>query len=154
MLTNLKSNKIKIILIIGFISYAITWSYISLMRYYSLNANIQDLGIFLQGLYDTAHLPLSGILNQLASNGAFVLLLPFYFLKIRTQALLVFQSIWLALAVFPLYGIAKHYLKDEIPSLLISLSWLIYFPLAGINWFDVHRQAFFPTLFILSYYFY
>ncbi len=154
MLTNLKLNKIKIILIIGFISYAISWSYISLMRYYSLNADVGDLGIFLEGLYDTAHLPLSGILNQLANNGAFVLLLPFYFLKIRTQALLVFQSIWLALAVFPLYGIAKHYLKDDISSLLISLSWLIYFPLAGINWFDVHRQAFFPTLFILSYYFY
>ncbi|MGB9734484.1 MAG: DUF2079 domain-containing protein, partial [Conexivisphaera sp.] len=51
-------------------------------------------------------------------------------------------------------GIARHYLRDDAPSLLVAASYLIYFPLAGVNWFDFHYQALFPTLFLLGYYFY
>ncbi|MGC8558940.1 MAG: hypothetical protein ACP5NC_08160, partial [Nitrososphaeria archaeon] len=36
----------------------------------------------------------------------------------------------------------------------VAASYLLYFPLAGINWFDFHYQALFPTLFLLGYYFY
>ncbi|WP_048816761.1 DUF2079 domain-containing protein [Caldisphaera lagunensis] len=156
MLSFLRSNITKIILILSFVIYVISWSYIALMRYYSLNANVGDLGIVLQSTYDFMHSNFLGILNYLGSEGALIFFIPFlkFLYPIRSQALIVFQTIFLALAVFPLYGIAKHFLKSDLSSLFISLSWLIYFPLAGINWFDVHRQALFPTLFISSYYFY
>ncbi|MGB9734485.1 MAG: DUF2079 domain-containing protein, partial [Conexivisphaera sp.] len=65
-----------------------------------------------------------------------------------------FQSAFIGLGALPLFGIARHYLRDDAPSLLVAASYLIYFPLAGVNWFDAHYQALFPTLFLLGYYFY
>ncbi|MGC8696590.1 MAG: DUF2079 domain-containing protein, partial [Conexivisphaera sp.] len=142
------------ILASAYVAYVAVWSYISLMRLFSLNAFIFDLGVNMQFAWDAVlHATLGSVLRTLAYKGIVYVVAP-VFLTGSYPVVLIFQSAFIGLAVFPLYGIARHYLRSEVPALLIATSYLIYFPLAGVNWYDAHYQAFFPTLFILGYYFY
>nr|MDG6930847.1 DUF2079 domain-containing protein [Nitrososphaerota archaeon] len=142
----------RIVLAAMFSAYTAAWSYISLLRFYSLNAFVLDLGVSMQFAWYAAE-NLGAFLYVLAYKGIVYFLLPLFLTK-NYPAVLVFQSAFIGLAVFPLFGIARHYLHDDVSALLISASYLVYFPLAGVNWFDFHYQALFPTLFLLGYYFY
>ena len=141
-------------LVTAFLAYTAAWSFISLARLYSLNASILDLGVSMQFAWDSVQrLSFMTFLHTFAYKGIVYLVAP-VFLTGMYPAVLIFQSAFIGFAVFPLYGISKHFLADERAALLLSASYLIYFPLAGVNWFDFHYQALFPTLFILGYYFY
>jgi uncharacterized membrane protein len=144
-----------IILFLSFIGYVSYWSYITILRYYALNAYVFDLGIFMQNGWVVLHQvhTVSAFLAYLAYDGIVYVFSPLTLLD-SYPALLILQSVVIALAMFPLYGIAKHFLKGDVPALLFAISYLIYFPLAGMNWYDAHNAAFFPTLFISAYYFY
>ena len=145
---------VKATLLSAFLAYSVGWSFISLSRLFTLNAFIFDLGVAMDFAWAAFHRfgPVS-LLHNFAYKGIVYLIGPL-FLAGGYPIMLIFQSAFIGLAVFPLYGIARHYLKSEVPALLLSVSYLIYFPLAGTNWFDFHYQALFPTLFILGYYFY
>ena len=147
-------NKYNILLFIIFIIYSITWSYITIMRYYSLNAYIYDLGLYQQELwlvYNT-HWSFISFLWNLLFRGTMFIFFPISFFN-SYPLTLTFQTVLLAIAIFPIYGIGRHFLKSNLAALIISSSYLIYFPLAGVNWFDVHNQAFFIPLFLFAYYF-
>ena len=66
--------------------------------------------------------------------------------------MLVIQEIFLGLPAIVIYLIAQTHIKDKTSSLLISLSYLLYFPLAGVNYYDFHFQAFFMLFFLLGYF--
>jgi len=137
-----------------FAAYTTAWSYISMLRVYSLNASIFDLGINMQFAWDAAYrFTVGSFIHNFAYKGIVYAVLP-VFLTGNYAAVLIFQSAFLGFGVFPIYGISRHYMKNSLAPLLISASYLMYFPLAGINWFDFHYQALFPTLFLLGYYFY
>ncbi|MGC8676570.1 MAG: hypothetical protein ACP5T3_03620, partial [Candidatus Micrarchaeia archaeon] len=63
----------------------------------------------------------------------------------------VFMSLFAGMGAFPLYRIAEGRLGN-IAALSISLSYLLYFPLAGANWSGTDTA--FTTLLLLAYYFY
>jgi len=137
-----------------FLAYSAGWSYISLARLFTLNAFIFDLGVNMEFAWNAFHqLGLIAFLHNFSYKGIVYLIGPL-FLAGGYPTMLIFQSAFIGLAVFPLYGIARHFLKGDVPALLFAVSYLIYFPLAGMNWFDFHYQALFPTLFIFGYYFY
>lgn len=142
------------VLLAAFLLYSVIWGIVVLLRYYSYNAGIFDLGLSSTLLYRLGH---SGIyyivsvptpipLNKLI---AVVLAVP-YLISYNAAWLVVFQSVWIGAGVFPLYRIAKRYVKYESAALMLAISYLLYYPLAGVNWFDFHFMAIFPTAFLLS----
>jgi uncharacterized membrane protein len=134
--------------------YAAAWSYISIMRFLSLNAFILDLGVNIQFAWDALlRSSLPSFLQDFAHKGIVYLVAP-VFLTGSYPAVLIFQSAFIGLGAFPIYGIARRALGSDAASLAMAASYLIYFPLAGVNWYDFHYQALFPTLFLLGYCFY
>ena len=118
---------------------------ISLMRMWSLNANIYDLGVAMeQGwLVFHIHWTLRLFLSDFGYFSGRFLLSPL-FVSGSFSLFLIAQTVAIAIPSFFVYGIAVKIIKRRLPSLLISLSYLIYFPLAGMNLFDFHYMAFFP----------
>jgi uncharacterized membrane protein len=148
-------NKYNILLFIMFSIYSFFWSYITIMRYYSLQSAVYDLGLYQQELWlvYNVHWSFISFLRNFLARGTMFLFFPISFFN-SYPLTLSFQTLFLASAVFPIYGIGRKFLKSDLAALIISASYLIYFPLAGVNWFDVHNQAFFIPLFLFAYYFY
>ena len=141
----------KTFLIISIVVYIAYWSCVTILSYYSLNEGIFDLGSFEQGEFSIARNPsLSLISIDLATRpGVFIFFPLGYF--VNYPLILFIQSFALGIAAYPLYNIALYSTKSKLFSLVISLSYLVYFPLAGVNIFMVHLQAFFIPLFIFGY---
>ena len=68
------------------------------------------------------------------------------------QIFLIIQSSFLGFSAVIIYKISKLLIHNRLASLLLSASYLIYFPLAGVNWFDFHYQIFFIPVFLAAYY--
>lgn len=140
------------IVFLGFLLYVSIWSFISLMRYYSLQADVYDLGIKMQIGWNALYHPYFGVVNDI-SHLIVYFSFPLFLLK-SYPLLLIFQSFFIGLAVFPIYLIIKNNGKNKMLALLIGLIYLL-FPLnIGLNWYDFHFMMFFPTLFIFGYFFF
>ena len=148
-------SKYSLLLILAFVGYSIGWCAIALSKYYALNATVFDLGTFVQSNWGILHqtYTVQSFLGLFAFDGISFLLAPISSTG-NYPALLVLQTIVISGAIFPLYGITRQLLKSEKVALLVASSYLLYFPLAGANWFDVHSEAFFPLFFLLGVYFY
>ena len=148
-------SKYSLLLILAFVGYSIGWCAIALSKYYALNATVFDLGTFVQSNWGILHqtYTVQSFLGLFAFDGISFLLAPISSTG-NYPALLVLQTIVISGAIFPLYGLARQHLKSEKVALLVATSYLLYFPLAGANWFDVHSEAFFPLFFLLGVYFY
>ena len=141
------------IIFIEFLIYVLYWSTITVKRYYSLHGNVFDMGIFVQSLLLILHGSLSYRIYMLGFAPFRYILAPIEIYP-EIPGLLVIQTLFLAMPVFFIYSIAKIELRERLPSLFIASSYLIFFSLGGINWFDMHGQAFFIFFFIAGYYFY
>ena len=140
-------------IVIGFLLYSLIWSYITILKLYTMNQPFWDLGDFEQrGLQvlDYHWTPGFFLYTFLGSEFTFIVFPITMFRSL--QLILVVQSLALGISVFPLYGIAKHYFDDKKLQLLITIPYLFYFPMAGLNWFSAHYQMFFVPLFIFAYY--
>lgn len=144
-----------LILIVLACAYTVVWSLISYRRYLSLNSHVFDLGLVVERswLIFHTHWTLISIIHQFFYSGIVFFLSPFFIMG-GFKFILTFQSFFIGFSAIPLYFIARHFLRNKLPSLLIASSILIYYPLAGLNWFDFHYQALFLPLFIVGYAFY
>lgn len=144
-----------LLLTLAFAAYTIYWSYISIAKLFALNDYIFDLGINAQNMWDAYNLPwtASHLVFSFTFQGFELLIWPIM-VPGNYSLILVLQTLAIAGAVFPLYGAAHRMLKSDGIALTISLGYLLYFPLAGLNWYDFHFEAFFPILFLSGYYFY
>ena len=148
---SLRFNKSYIVLAMGFISYLVVWTYIVLIRYFSLNATVYDLGSAAEGLYFGIHPYFQtnyGYVQSFFRSEFTVFLSPLSFLPNVTLTLMILQTFFLALPIFAIYKISKNLKLGEIASVLISLLYLFYPPLSGVNWYDFHFQALFIPLFL------
>lgn len=153
---NNKSYLGLILMIIFSLLYSIVWSRFTLDRYFSLNQPVADLGNAMELIWVTTHNTFSGaeiLQNILYSCGPYYLFWVQYF-KNAEILLLVFQSIFLGFSAIPIYLVSRIELGNRLESILIGCSFLLYFPLSGINWFAFHFQAMFIPLFLTGYYFY
>ena len=151
----LLDDKVAFLIITPFLIYIFIWSYISITKFYALNDNIFDLGISMQRAWSVLYVPWtlkSGM--TLIFQSAIVIFFSPVALIDNYPFLLFLQTLFLAATIFPLYGIAKRVLPNKVIAFAVSSSYLFYFPLAGINWFDFHYQSFFVFLFIFAYYLY
>ena len=156
-----------LLLVIAISTYALTFSYITILRHHCFQSSGWDLGIFMQSLYTTGfHGKLLGYTLEKPTvnpGGSFLgthfspilfLLVPLYRLAPFAETLLILQSVILAMGAFGLYAISLYILRNRFASLSLAISYLLYTPLHALNWFDFHVQAFIPLLFFLMYYFY
>jgi uncharacterized membrane protein len=133
--------------------YSWYWSQLTISRFYAMHAAVYDLGAFMEQTWlftqpqifsqigyvgaIFAH-PVQAILSPLAVIDSYPLILSL-------------QSVALGAGAVPLYVIARTVLSSRPISLLVSSSYLLYSPMAGVNWFDVHFIAFFIPLFLTGY---
>ena len=140
--------------LIGTIVYIIVWSFLSLARFYSLNAYVYDAGLFMQDWYDVigVHWTVSSFFLSFTLRGLKFIFFPIILPK-SFALLFVFQTIFIAMSACLIYLIAiKNGLRKDIGCIL-ALGYLLFFPLAGTNFFDIHNITFFPTLFLFGFYF-
>ena len=144
-----------IIVSAGVVLYSVLWSFISIHKYYALNASVYDLGFSMQSLWFVTHEVKTpyGFYTLFVSKGLLYILAPLYYVM-SAPLLLIIQSVALGMGSLALYGIALTKLKVNKIAITISIFYLIYFPMAGINWFDFHYQMFFIVLFLFGYYSY
>lgn len=149
----IESHKHEFVLFIGVLIYIITWSTITIERYYSLNADVYDAGLFMQELYDVmyVHWTLNSFFLSFTLRGLKFILFPITIFK-SFPLLFIFQTVWIAAGAPLLYFIALLKKLDKTDSVLLSVSYLLFFPIAGANFFDIHNITFFPTLFLAAYY--
>ena len=149
----MKLSKYDWAIIVSYLGYTTYWSYLTIVKFVNLNATILDLGSNMQIAWDVISKPSSYFSVVPASHGS---LLPWVliFLPRSFFFALAFQSAWLGLGAIPLFWAARRKLGDPRVALLLALLYLVYFPLAGPNWFDFHVETLFPTFFIFGYYSY
>ncbi|MGC8621864.1 MAG: DUF2079 domain-containing protein [Caldisphaera sp.] len=153
---NLRENRLEVvILVLAFVSYVSVWSYITILKLYTLNQPYWDLGVFVQRGLEVVYTSwtFNSFLYKFLGGEIVFIVFPLTLLK-SLSFLLIVQSFFIGVAVFPIYGISRHYLNDKRIALLVSLSYLLYFPMAGLNWFSMHYQMFFVPFFILAYFSY
>ncbi|MEM0061390.1 MAG: DUF2079 domain-containing protein, partial [Fervidicoccaceae archaeon] len=145
------NDKYLIILFIVFTFLTSYFIYFSLIRFFSLNATVYDLGVAMQHAQDFLNYHFTSF--SLIWNPIIWIIFPI-FIPANYPLILTFQAIWISIAVFPIYGIGKMLLNNKMASLFISISYLFNFLIVGFYEYDFHYQVLFPTFFILGYFFY
>jgi uncharacterized membrane protein len=145
-------GKITATLLVGLVVYTIVWSIISVLKFYAFNAQVYDLGITMTELWQITHNSWSPLYFTYVSLLEGIRLPLFWLPYLGYPFALVFQTVFIAAGIFPLYGIARLSGLGERTSLMLSLTYLVYFGLFGLNWYDLHVEAFFPTLFLGGYF--
>lgn len=140
--------------LMGVFLYSLIYSYLSIAKFNTFNATVADLGINANFLYQVFHggISITPGSSHFINTGKliYLVLAPFYNLYPSEKVLLVFQSVWVAFGAIPIYFIAKKRFGTSFVTYALSFSWLLYYPMAGVNWFDFHFMALFPTFFLLG----
>jgi len=155
------SDRISLLIVILFsIGYALFFVIYTVSKHYSFHSYAFDLGWYNQVFYTlvhkgwpfiTLHTPLNHFSNHFEI--LFYLLAPIYALFQNPVTLLVLQSLFLASSAVPLYLIAKKRLNNNFLSIIISIVFLLFPALHGLNTYDFHGLVFFiPILFFMFYF--
>ena len=132
--------------------YITYWSYITVYRIITFQAGVYDLGLMQQEFYLTLNShSLSGLLIAFLNKDTAILFAPIYYFH-NLSAIVMLQTIFLGLPAVLIYAISLQVLKNKNQSLTFSLIYLVYPLLYGVNWFDVHNQAFLIFFFLLGFY--
>ncbi len=142
----------KVLLLFAVITYIIAWSTIDILRMLNMMDGVFDSGIISLTLNSILFDHTPQYMEYMIGFSLLRILFSPLILIDGIPGMLVFQEIFLGIPAFVIYGIAKIKTKDNLTSFLISTSYLLYFPLAGINYFDYHFQSFFIFFFLLAYY--
>ena len=103
-----------------------------------------------QALFSVVHNPPESFWSVHFSP-ALYLLTPFYWLYQDARTLLVLQSFLLGAGAVVVYALAVRTLRPLL-AITLSVSYLLYAALHGINTFDFHEVAFAPLLLLLTLY--
>ena len=141
------------VLIIAIFLNIFTWGVISILRLYSLKDHVFDSGIISLSLEIILYQHnFAYILYMLGFSTDRVIFSPLILID-GISGMLIIQDFCLSLPAYFLYRLSKMKTNDNLTSLLIAISYLLYFPLAGSYFFDYHFQSFFILFFIMGYYF-
>lgn len=143
------------VIVISLVIYNYFWDIIVADRIISLNASygatVWDLGAFYYTLWTIFHqFTLQTLFFYLASKPIAFLISPLSY--INSPFFFVYlQTFWISFTVIPLYIIGYKKTGYKSVSLIISISYLLFFGIAGQNWFDMHFQTLFVPLFVSGY---
>ena len=141
-------------------AYMFVFGAMTSLRHYNFETQAWDLGVFAQIMWNITHGNGMATTLEFANNHFAVhmspflfLLAPLYFLFSSPYALLITQTIVLALGAWPLYLLALKILGGPRQAFLVSVAYLLYPPLHRVNWFDFHPVAFLIPALIAAAYF-
>jgi uncharacterized membrane protein len=134
------------------VAYFILYSVLSVLRHETYHSFGPDLGIFDQVFWNTTQGRFLESTMSLAQgephsyladhfSPIYLALLPAYALIPRPATLLVIQTLFLALGVWPIYLLARLKLAAGALRLLWALVYFLFLPVAFINLFDFHELA-------------
>lgn len=150
-----KENSVPIIISLIF---GTIFSIISYMRYLAFSQNVFDLGVNAAQLYRVIQLDfLSTPSNPYPIAMNKLIYIPIgavYALYPKEWIILFYQDFFLAFSGVLIYLISRMYKLSYFTSILVEFLFFIYYPMSGVYWFDFHFMAFFPTLFLTTFYFY
>src|SRR6266849_350592 len=132
--------------------YFLLYSVLSLLRHVTYHSFGPDLGIFDQVFWNTVHGRFLESTMSLAQaqphsyladhfSPVYLLLVPAYALIPRPETLLVIQTLFLALGVWPIYLLARLKLEPGFQRLVWAVVYFLFLPVAFINLFDFHELA-------------
>ena len=140
-----KTERDLAIVMIFTIIFSIASSILSYRRYISYNDTVYDLGV-------SSDLIKNAMTSPVAYNKLiYFLMFPVYHFFPSQIGLMVFQDSFICAGSIPLYFISRKVIENRKYSVIISVLWLLYFPLSGVQWFDFHFMALFPTLFLIGF---
>jgi uncharacterized membrane protein len=142
-------------ILVSFLLYAFYWSQLTIARFEGLHAHILDLGVYAQSSAQVYQGPFNvqTILGAVADNGIVYLVFPLEAFH-SYPLLLIWQSLCIGSSAIAIFLIARRTFSDSLLGLLLGEAFLLYFPVGGINWFDMHYEIYFMPLFLFGYYFY
>jgi uncharacterized membrane protein len=134
------------------VAYFVLYSVLSVLRHETYHSFGPDLGIFDQVFWNTTQGRFFESTMSLAQvephsyladhfSPIYLALLPAYALVPRPATLLVTQTLFLALGVWPIYLLARLKLETGAMRLLWALIYFLFLPVAFINLFDFHELA-------------
>ncbi|WP_337860796.1 DUF2079 domain-containing protein [Ferroplasma sp.] len=166
-----KINYRNLIILISAI-FAVSFSFYSIMKAYTINAYAWDLGLYSQAFYSTLHGKLfyTNLLGEsyLAEHFSpfMFLLLPIFYIFPSPYTLLAIQSVFISLAAIPLYYLSSiifsrinsesSFMKKNSDkySFLIAVAFLLSPLTESPVYFDFHLMIFLPFFYFMSIYFY
>src|ERR1700730_2628615 len=133
-------------------AYFVLYSVLSVLRHVTYHSFGPDLGIFDQVFWTTTQgrfLETTMSLVQAQPHSyladhfspVYLLLMPAYLLIPRPETLLVIQTLFLALGVWPIYLLTRLKLEAGFQRLAWVLAYFLFLPVAFINLFDFHELA-------------
>ncbi len=148
----IKNNYIIIIILISsLILYNYFWDIIVASKIYSMKAAVYDLGVVYERLWVVFNKPdLKLVIGNIENSGIVILMSPLSLIH-NLFFFVYLQTFWLSFTAIPLYFISYKEIKSKTLSLIIAVSYLLFFGITGINWFDVHFQSLFIPLFVTGY---
>ncbi len=142
-------------------TYGVLFSIFTVSEHNTFHTHAYDLGIFDQVMYyatNQGKMLFTVVQNPPSSfwgvhfSPVLYLLTPFYALYQDARTLLVAQSALLGAGAVVLYALTLHLTKRTLLALALSVSYLLYSALHGVNSFDFHEVAFAPLLLLLTLY--
>lgn len=143
----------ELLLIVAVFVYIFFWSIIDILQLYNMKDGVFDSGIISLTMNSIIF---EHTLNYIQYMIGFSLLRIIFSPLILIEGItgmLVIQEIFLALPAIVIYKMFNLKRNDQLSALLLAVSYLLYFPLAGLNYFDFHFQSFFILFFLLGNYF-
>ncbi len=136
----------------AFIIFVFFWSVIDILLMYNMQESVFDAGIISLTMKSLLYYHYFAYVKYMIGFSLLRILFSPLILIDGIAGMLIIQEIFLGLPSLIIYKIAKNYTHDGLSSMLISISYLLYFPLAGVNYYDFHFQAFFIFLFLMGFY--
>ncbi len=129
------------------------WSIIDILRLYNLKDGVFDSGIISLTMNTIIFEHTLNYIEYMIGFSLLRIIFSPLILIDGITGMLVIQEIFLALPAIVIYKMFNLKRNDQPSALLLSLSYLLYFPLGGLNYFDFHFQSFFILFFLLGNYF-
>jgi uncharacterized membrane protein len=158
----------RLLLIVAIAAYALWFSWLTLSRFWALEARALDMGNLHQAIWNTAHGNWFHQTNQPGSTNRLSLhvepiLLPIaalFRLFPHVEFLLVLQSLVVALGAWPLFALGERKFAPSIGptragwlALVFAVGWLTMPAIQAANWLEFHPVTLAPTFFLAAFYF-
>ena len=140
--------------------YVLYFTALSWLRYMNFFAALQDLGMYTQQLWGFVHghaflcslydLPHDNMLAEHVMP-VIALLSPFYALWTDPRMALFLQTLFVGLAAWPLYQIARQFGLSAWLAAVLGLSYLAHPQLQTANLYDFHPDALMPFFLLMAF---
>lgn len=153
-------NKYTLAALIAVCIYIAVISFTCFEKYRTFSYYDHDTAVFSQAMWNSLHgrffynSLFESMLLKIHGHFTALLLIPLYALWQSPLWLLYLQTIFLALAGWPIYAIARREIRSDGAAVAFLLLYLLYPALGYINLYHFYLENFTPFLLACTYYFY